>query len=116
VGGKSRARQEKGVAVGVFEEPVTGIHTKLNVLVGAAVISTLAVGGRTISVGTSSATSWTASAAAVLFILAIETSAVLRILRSKAVGGFGLKPAITTISQAMPAQRKSAVKACNGTR
>jgi hypothetical protein len=116
VGGKSRARKEKGVGAGVFEEPETGINTKPNVLVGTAVICTLAFGGCASAVGTSSETSCTASAAAVLFMLAMEISAVLRILISIAVGGVGLNPAITTISHAIPAQRNSAVKACNGTR
>jgi hypothetical protein len=58
-----------------------------------------------------SETIWTASAAAVLFRLTRETSAVLRILISMAVGGFGLNPAITTTIHAMPVQRKIAIKA-----
>ena len=116
VGGNRYLSNEKGVGLGVYEGPEIGIKAKLSVLVGTAVITTARVGGRTIAVGTSSETIWNASTAAVLFILAKETSAVLRILISIAVGGFGLNPAITTIIHAMPAQRNKAAKACNGTR
>lgn len=116
VGGNRKECNENGVGLGVREEPETGIKTKLNVPVGTAVISTVAVDGRTIAVGTSSETNWNASAAAVEFMLTTDPSAVLRIRMSIAVGGFGLNPAITTIIHAMPAQRNKAVKACSGAR
>ena len=56
-----------------------------------------------------------ARAGAVLFVLAIERSTVLRACRSADVGGFGLKPAITNIIQAIPEHAASANRACSGT-
>jgi hypothetical protein len=114
VGGKIKESKEKGVGLGVADGPETGIRTKLNVRVGTAVMTT-SVEGRTISVGAKSDSICTASAAAVLFMLTSDTSALLRSLISIAVGGFGLNPAITTIIHAMPTQRNTAMNACSGT-
>jgi hypothetical protein len=116
VGGKKKARNENGVGVGVYEGPEIGISAKLCVRVGTAVIATPGSCGRLIAVGTNSETICNARTAAVLFILANERSAVLRILMSMAVGGFGLNPDIKTIIQTMLAQRNKAANACNGTR
>jgi hypothetical protein len=66
------------------------------------------------SVGTNSETICSASAAAVLFTLTKEVSGVLRIWISRAVGGFGLKPAMRKIIHANPPQVHSAANACNG--
>jgi len=112
VGGKSQEKNASEVGVGVSEAPEIGINARLKVGVGTSVNTCVA--GRTMLVGTNSAIMLTASAAAVLFMLAKDTSFVLRDWRSIEVGGFGLNPAITKTIQPIPKQRPKDPSACKG--
>ena len=76
VGGNRKEKNEERVGVGVREAPEIGMSAKLSVGVGTR--GDICVSRSTILVGANSAIKLTASAAAVAFMLAKDTSSVLR--------------------------------------
>ena len=114
VGGNKNEYKENGVAVPEDEDEETTRRVTTSVGVGTGPGVEFPVTGMTMGLGANSTTIWSARAAAVLFILAKDSSSVLRDRRSSALGGAGLKLAMIKIIQNIPPQIPSAAKACNG--